>query len=112
MPLSFCLWFCGSCTEVICQIFGLYFRRSASWTSNACDGQHQVRREFVKVWPQQFWVEITVEVLRQLDVVKTEALQGKKFLHYLQQEVARFQDIEDFVVKDSGYFMDLCLRGA
>ena len=42
-----------------------------------------------------------MEVLRQLEVVKTEALQGKKFLHY-------FQDIEDFVVKDSGYFMDLC----
>ena len=46
------------------------------------------------------------KVLRQFEVVKSEALQDKRLLHYLQQEVARFQDIEDVEVKDSGYMMN------
>ena len=53
--------------------------------------------------------EIVEEVLRQFEVVKSEALQDKRLLHYLQQEVARFQDIENVEVKDSGYMMNSSL---
>ena len=46
------------------------------------------------------------EVLRQLEVVKSEALQGKRLIHYLQHEVATLKDIEDVKVKDLGYIVN------
>ena len=46
------------------------------------------------------------EVLRQLEVVKSEALQDKRLIHYLQHEVATLKDIEDVKVKDLGYIVN------
>ena len=46
------------------------------------------------------------EVLRQLEVVESEALQDKRLIHYLQHEVATLKDIEDVEVKDLGYIVN------
>ena len=50
--------------------------------------------------------ETAEEVLRQLEVVKSEALQDKRLIHYLQHEVATLNDIEDVKVKDFGYIVN------
>ena len=42
------------------------------------------------------------ETSRQLEVVKSEAVQDKRLIHYLQQEVATLKAIEDVKVKDMG----------
>ena len=46
------------------------------------------------------------EVLRQLVVFKLEAVQDKRLIHYLQQEVATFKAIEDVKVMDLGYIVN------
>ena len=42
------------------------------------------------------------KVLRQLEFVKSKALQDKRLIHYLQHEVAKFKVLEDVKVKDLG----------
>ena len=41
--------------------------------------------------------------MRQHELVKSEALQDKRLIHYLQQEVATLKAIADVKVKDLGY---------
>ena len=43
----------------------------------------------------------------QLELVKSEALQDKRLIHFVQQEVAVFQDIEDVEVNVSGYMKNI-----
>ena len=40
------------------------------------------------------------KTLRQLEVVKSETVQDKRLIHYLQQEVAKLKAIEDVKVMD------------
>ena len=42
------------------------------------------------------------ETPRQLEVVKSETVQDKRLIHYLQQEVAKLKAIEDVKVLDLG----------
>ena len=42
------------------------------------------------------------KVLRQLEFVKSKALQDKRLIHYLQYEVAKFKVLEDVKMKDLG----------
>ena len=46
------------------------------------------------------------ETSRQLEVVKSEAVQDKRLIHYLQQEVATLKATEDVKVKDMGYIVN------
>ena len=46
------------------------------------------------------------EMSRQLEVAKSEAVQDKWLIHYLQQEVATLKAIEDVKVKDMGYIVN------
>ena len=46
------------------------------------------------------------ETSRQLEVVKSEAVQDKRLIHYLQQEVATLKAIEDVKVKDMEYIVN------
>ena len=46
------------------------------------------------------------EVLRQLEIVKSEALQDKMLIHYLQHEVAKFKVFQVVKVKDLGYIVN------
>ena len=46
-------------------------------------------------------------VLRQLEVVKSEAAHDERLIHQLQHEVAMFQGIEDVEEKDSRYIMNI-----
>ena len=46
------------------------------------------------------------EVSRQLEVFKSEAVQDKRLIHYLQQEVATLKAIEDVKVMDMGYIVN------
>ena len=54
----------------------------------------------------QHWGKSAEEVSRQLEVVKSEAVQDKRLIHYLQQEVATLKAIEDVKVKDLGYIVN------
>ena len=46
------------------------------------------------------------ETSRQLEVVKSETVQDKRLIHYLQQEVATLKAIEDVKVKNMGYIVN------
>ena len=44
-------------------------------------------------------------MLRQLEVVELEALQDKRLINFVHQEVAVFQDMDNVEVNVSGYLM-------
>ena len=47
------------------------------------------------------WLKLLYKkVLRQLDIVKSKALQDKRLIHCLQHVVAKFKVLEDVKVKD------------
>ena len=47
------------------------------------------------------------EVSRQLEAFKSEAVQDKRLIHYLQQEVATLKAIEEVRVTDMGYIVNI-----
>ena len=47
------------------------------------------------------------EVSRQLEDFKSEAVQDKRLIHYLQQEVATLKAIEEVRVTDMGYIVNI-----
>ena len=49
------------------------------------------------------------EGVEQLEIVKSEALQDKWLIHYLQHEVAKFKVLEDVKVKDLGVHYEHCV---